>query len=73
MGIRWEYHVLDCRSSDWATVGKDLNRLGADGWEIVWGEMDGNIFVLKRLADEMVRKGWRTREFIDAVDDSRAS
>ena len=50
MRVRLEYHVLNCMGSDWAAVGRELNRLGADGWEIVWGETDGNVFVLKRHA-----------------------
>jgi hypothetical protein len=56
MRIRWEYFVLDCVSSSWATVAKELNELGADGWEVVWGENDGNKFVLKRPVADVPRQ-----------------
>jgi hypothetical protein len=45
--MRWEYHVLQSNHS-WDTITKELNRLGAEGWELVASENHGNVLLFKR-------------------------
>lgn len=54
----WEYRVEAVKNPDVKTVGDTLNRLGAEGWELVstvstvktWLNVTGNdlVFVFKR-------------------------
>lgn len=55
---QWEYRVHVAKNPDVAGLNDELNRLGADGWELVstvstvktWVNLSGNdlVFLLKR-------------------------
>lgn len=56
--LQWEYRVESIKTPEIGTVTDALNRLGAEGWEVIsiattvktWVNLTGNdlVFVLKR-------------------------